>query len=309
MTEKKIYSKQPKSFKKQVELLEKRGLNFKNKQKAEKVLANISYNRLSAYWYPFIKEPKDEEIFKKGARFETVFKIYQFDSELRIVLFYAIEQIEIALRTQIIFHLSSKYNSGFWFENQEAFKSYPFYVELLKKLCVNVKDSNQEHIKKYNRKYIQYIPPSWKSFETLSFNTLFSIFKNLKDKKEQILIAKHFGLHHEVLKSWIDTIIYVRNICAHHSRLWNIKLTISPVWLKSPHSEWINTWDNKGQPTNDKELKMYSAICVTTYLLDHVNPYHKFRKRLIDLLKKYPEIDIAHMGFTETWKTEPLWLK
>lgn len=304
-----IYNKKPKSFREQVELLEKRGLKIHNREKAEKVLQNISYNRLSAYWYPPLKEPKDEELFKDGSNFETIFKIYQFDSELRNTMFYAIEQIEIALRTQIIFHLSHKYNSGFWFENQDAFKSFLFYIDLMKKLCVSVKDSNQEHIKKYSSRYIQYIPPSWKSFETLSFNTLFSIFKNLKDKKEQVFIGKHLGLHHEVLKSWIDTIIYVRNICAHHSRLWNIILTISPTWPKTPYYEWISSWDNKDQKTADKELKIYSAICITKYFLDRVNPYHKLKDKLTELFDKYNEIDIAHMGFTHNWKDEPLWKK
>ncbi len=309
MTKKIDYTKLPKSFKKQVELLEQRGLNFKNKVKAEKILENISYNRLSAYWYPFLKEPKDEEIFKPNSYFEKIFRIYQFDSELRIIMFYAIEQIEIALRTQIIFHLSNKYNSGFWFENKDAFKSYPFFIDLLKRLCVNTKDSNQEFIKKYNRKYNQYIPPSWKSFETLSFNSLFSIFKNLNDRTEQVTIAKHFGLHHDVLKSWINTIIYIRNICAHHSRLWNIVLTISPVWPKTPYKEWVSTWENKNQETNDKELNLYAAICISAYLIDQVNPYNTFKNKLNNLFEEYQEIKKIDLGYPNDWQSEPLWNK
>ncbi len=309
MSKKINYRKSPKSFKEQIELLEKRGLNFKNKAKAEKILENISYNRLSAYWYPLLKEPKDEELFKSGSNFEKVFRIYQFDSELRIIMFYAIEQIEIALRTQIIFHLSNKYNSGFWFRNPDAFKSYPLFVDLLKKLCINTQNSNQEYIKKYSRKYNQYIPPSWKSFETLSFNTLFSILKNLKDKNEQVIIAKHFGLHHDVLKSWVNTIIYIRNICAHHSRLWNNVLTISPVWPKTPYNHWVSTWENKNQETNDKELNLYSAICITEYLIKQVNPYNKFRSKLDVLFDAYPDINKFDLGYPDNWKSEPLWAK
>ncbi|UZO81978.1 Abi family protein [Aquimarina sp. ERC-38] len=302
-----IYSKLPKSFSKQVDLLESRGLIVKNRKNVQTILSNISYNRLSAYWYPFLNEPKNDEIFKSNIHFDQIFKIYQFDSELRIVMFYAIEQIEIALRTQLIFHLSHKFNSGFWFENKDAFKSYLFYIELLKKLSVHTKDSNHEFIKKYSRKYEQYIPPCWKSFETLSFNTLFSIYKNLKDKEEKIVIAKHFGLHHEVFKSWIHTIIYLRNICAHHSRLWNIVLIISPVWSKSPHYEWVQTWENQNQPTKDKELNMYAAICITSYLTNRVNPYNKFKDKIKELLSRFPDINTRGLGFPNNWESESLW--
>ena len=306
---KKDYTKKPKSFLNQVKILKKRGLRIQNIEKAEKVLENISYNRLSNYWYPFLAQPKDDEIFIKGTDFETVFKIYQFDSELRLIMFYAIEQIEIAIRTQIIFHLSIKYKSGFWFEHSKAFKSYPLFIDLLKKISENTKNSNQEYIKKYRDTYNQYLPPSWKSFETLSFNTLFSVFKNLKENEEQIKISKHFGLHHEVFKSWIETIIYIRNICAHHSRLWNIELTKKPIWPKSTNNPWVLKWENRNQETNNKELNLYAALCVTIYLLDTVNPYNKFRNKLNDLLKSYPEIKIKNMGFPENWKEEKLWSK
>lgn len=301
------YIKQPKDFASQVQLLQSRGLIITNPKKVEKILESISYNRLSSYWYPYLEEPKEKEIFKKNTNFEIIFKTYQFDSELRLLMFYAIEQIEIAIRTQIIFHLSIKYESGFWFENPKAFKEYPFFIDLLKKISDNVRNSNQEYIKKYRETYNQFLPPSWKSFETLSFNTLFSIFKNLKEKDEQIKISKHFGIHHEVFKSWIETIIYIRNICAHHSRLWNIKLTISPTWPKSPHNKWVTKWENRNQTTNDKELKIYAAICITQYLLDSVNPYNKFRSKLEALLASNADIDLQLMGFPSDWKTENLW--
>lgn len=310
MTTKIDYTKLPKSFEDQFELLEKRGLTIPKEYKTKQILQNISYHRLSEYMYPFLKEPKDKENFKENANFETIFKIYQFDSELRMVLFYAIEQIEIALRAQIIFHMSKKYNSGFWFENKDAFTSYPFYISLLRRIDQSVKNSNQEHIKKYSRKYNQHLPPAWKSFETLSFNTLFSIFKNLRDNTEKKIIAHHFGVHHVVLKSWIDTMIYIRNLCAHHSRIWNIKLTIKPTWPKRPHYDWVQTWDNQIHNYNQNgKIKLYAAICVTKYLMDRVNPDHRLTFKLNVLLQKYPQVDIAHMGFPKNWQSEPLWTK
>jgi len=80
------YEKTPKTFREQVSLLKERGLIILNEEKAVKVLSSISYNRLSEYWYPLLKEPKDKEIFQDGADFETIFKTYQFDGKLSAIL-------------------------------------------------------------------------------------------------------------------------------------------------------------------------------------------------------------------------------
>lgn len=290
--------------------MKERNLLIPDEQKAAKVLANISYNRLSNYWYPLLAQPIEDEIFKDGANFEHIFHTYQFDSELRVLVFYAIEQIEIAFRTQLIYQLSIEHQSGFWYENAEHFVSYPAYIHFLEKICTNVKNTKQVFIQKYKEKYSQYLPPSWKSFELLSFTALFGVYKNLKRTPAKLEINKHFGLHHNVFISWMDTLVYVRNICAHHSRLWNIILTITPVWVRSPRKEWVSKWENTATTSNDKTLKVYAVCCMLAYLLDHINPYHQFRTRLITLLERFQDdIDPAQMGFPSDWKEEPLWSK
>ena len=100
-----VYDKTAKSFSEQVLLLKKRNLTIQNEERVERILTYISYNRLSNYWHPLLKEPKHEEIFKDGSKFNTAFRLYQFDSDFRTITFHAIEQIEIAVRTQIIYHL------------------------------------------------------------------------------------------------------------------------------------------------------------------------------------------------------------
>jgi len=311
-----IYNKLPKTFAEQVQLLKKRKLHIPNEEKAERILTYISYNRLSNYWFPMLKSPKEEEIFKDGSNFETIFKLYQFDSELRKITFHAIEQIEIAIRTQIIYHFSHQYNSGFWYEKSEAFDKYPSYVQFLSKISKNVQETKQEYILKYRKNYKQFLPPSWKSFELLTFTNLLSILKNIKNQKELIPIAKSLGLHHSLLISWLDCFIYIRNITAHHGRLWNIILTIKPEWLKSPRGNWITRWENDYNPDgetlskvdkNDKVLKFYAGICAILYCLQFINPYHDYKKQLLKLFSEYPEADLSHMGFPQDWKEQDLW--
>ena len=154
------------------------------------------------------------------------------------------------------------------------------------------------------------MPPAWKSFELLTFNSLLSILKNTADFKDLIPISKSLGLNHKLLISWIESFVYIRNICAHHGRLWNIKLTISPTWIKSPKQPWIDRWENevKNEQTSDKELKIYAVICCILYCLKSINPYSNYGKEVVELLSKYKEVDIRHMGFPKDWESQPLWI-
>lgn len=256
-----------------------------------------------------LEEPKDLELFKQGSDFETIFKLYQFDSQLRALVFQAIEQIEIAVRTQIIYHLSHKHGDGFWFLEKTYYQSIRAYNRALSKIMDAVQESKQPFIQKYKRTYSNELPPSWKSFELLSFRAIYSIYKNVRKSPEKRAISDFFGLNGEVFISWLDTLVYIRNICAHHARLWNTVLTISPVWPKSPRGVWVERWENdpSNEGTKDKKLKTYAALCIIQFVLAKSNPYNHFSQDLSALLEKYPEVDIMHMGFTQNWHKEALW--
>lgn len=280
-----------------------------NPDKAERVLKNISYNRLSNYWYPFLADPKEEELFTPGVQFKTIFKIYQFDSELRSLIFNAIEQIEVAMRTQLIYHVSHKHNSGYGFLDSVSYESQESYFRSMLRIKEAVKDSKQPFIIKFKANYGNQFPPAWKCFELLTFRSLYSIYKNLKRTPDKLAISDHFGLNQTVFESWIDTLVYVRNICAHHSRLWNIVLTIAPVWPKRPRGLWVSRWENESSNlnTNDKRLKTYAALCMIQFLINKVNPYNRFQERLVQLLELYPEADQGWMGMPDNWQEELLW--
>lgn len=86
---------------------------FKNEADALILLQNISYYRLKGYWWDTQSDNK-KHIFKSNTYFEDIVDIYNFDRQFRLVLFDAIERIEVALRTKMIYHLSMKYG-GLWY--------------------------------------------------------------------------------------------------------------------------------------------------------------------------------------------------
>lgn len=106
MSRKPEYSKPALSYAEQIKRLKERGLLIPNKDKATHLLQNLSYYRLSGYWYPLLREPKSDHQFKEGASFDTAFQLYCFDRELRLLTLKEIEKLEIAVRAKMAYHCS-----------------------------------------------------------------------------------------------------------------------------------------------------------------------------------------------------------
>lgn len=284
----------------QIRLLQSRGLNITDLAQAESYLSHISYYRLRAYTYPFQDNTNANHPFHPGVSFDDVLDIYRFDRKLRILVFDAIERIEVALRTQIIYQCSLVHGSHF-FQRKSLYHNYLNFKKDLKTVDKEIRRSSEVFIKHYNSKYTTpKRPPAWMALEILSLGTLSKLFENLRISPEKKAIAAHFGLNTFVLESWMHTLSHVRNICAHHGRLWNRTLTQIPKLPKNPSFKWI------GNSTISPD-RLYATLCCIQYLLNTVAPNHTFHNRLKNLLLEYPKTDLMSMGFPSGWETEAFW--
>ncbi len=310
------YTKPALTFQEQVNLLKTRGLQISDEQRAIRHLSNISYYRLSAYMLPFKEVGADNKatnVFKEGTTWDDVYNLYRFDRKLRLLVFDAIERIEIALRTQIIYQLSHKYGSH-WQNRPELFKDKivfdgkTAFQDIQKHIKELLTSNNKvEYIDHYLKKYNDPpTPPCWMSVELLYFYELSKICKNLKNRQDLVGIAKAFDIPSDkVFCSWLHTINYIRNICAHHARLWNIKFAVQPFKFKNSRSNKV--WLTDGEVETVQSSKLYYFFCMILYLLQTINPNSKFKKHFLDLLNKFPSVDVSYMGFPEKWKEHPLW--
>ena len=99
-----LYTKQALSISEQIELLKSRGLNIADSSKAVKFLGEVSYFRFVQYLRP-MEEDKTTHQFKPNSRFEDAVALYNFDIELRDLMFKAVQRLEIALRTKTVLPL------------------------------------------------------------------------------------------------------------------------------------------------------------------------------------------------------------
>ena len=315
----KQYNKPPLTYKEQVELLKSRGVKFIDEKRAKRHLSNISYYRLSAYMLPYKKKVGETIIdqFKDETSWEMIHQLYVFDRKLRLLVFDAIERLEIAIRTQIIYQLSHKYGSH-WQDNPSIFNTpttktlrdgrivtFNIYEEIQKHITDQLHNNKAEvFIQHYRNKYDNPTnPPSWMSVEIMYFNHLSRICTGLKKRADINGIASYFALPPQTFCSWLHTINYIRNICAHHARLWNREMNIVPEKLSFSKSLiWISN------PDTVKRSKAYYFFCMLNYLLQTANPTSSFKKRLIELLKEHKDVaSLNAMGFPNNWENEKMW--
>jgi abortive infection bacteriophage resistance protein len=297
-----IYSKETYSIDQHLAQLKSRGLVIADDDFARHYLQHVSYYRLAGYWWP-MQEDKENHVFKSGSRFEDVIKLYNFDRELRILLFDVIEKIEISLRTKLIYHLSHEFDA-WWFQNTELFSDTQALVKTLSSIQEEIERSKDTFIKEHKKKYKDDLrfPPCWKSLELTSFGALSKLYGNLKnDVQSKDCIAEEFGaVNHTYLPSWLQSIAQIRNYCAHHSRLWNKNLPGTPKILSKPPFDWVTDVPRDTQ-------KLYMHLCIMRYMLNIIVPNNSFSQKLQSLLTNYPSVDQNALGFKSNWVNEPLW--
>lgn len=121
----------PRTIDEQLRLLKTRGMNFDSEELARACLAHISYFRLKYYWKDMVDPDSEDEEFLESARFEDVVRRYDFDRRLRLILFDAIEVIEVALRTKIIQHMSLSAGNGQWYLERRWFEREDYYEDFV----------------------------------------------------------------------------------------------------------------------------------------------------------------------------------
>lgn len=311
------YEKPPLTHQAQIELLKNRGVVFTDEAKAAYQLANISYFRLSTYMFPFKKkiEGKIVDEFRYKTSWKDIYDLYIFDRKLRLLVFDAIEKIEVSIRTKMVYILSHRYGSHWQDDksiykpariiqlNDGSIKKVDVYGDIQKHINEQLHNNQAEQFIEYYRDtYDEPInPPSWMCVEVMYFNQLSKIYSNLEKRGDRADIARAFGLPPDNFSSWLHTLNYVRNICAHHARLWNRDLKIVPSLLKfSKTKVWISN------PKSVQRSKIYYFLCMINYILQTVSVDSTFTLRLKKLLKEYNP-PISAMGIPKNWEEEKIW--
>ena len=297
-------------------------------------LGRIGYYRLSGYWYSarqsnvFKSSTENvvqgtagkpslvvEDNFRPGTTFQQVMDLYVFDKRLRLLFLDAIERVEVALRVDIALliglrdpwaHRDPAQLHGNFTKKVNPLHGQTDYKRWLERLDGTFDRSKEEFVKHFKRKYAGDQPPIWIAIELWDFGML-SVFLSGMQIADREALASRYGLPvHTLLTSWVRNINNVRNMCAHHGRLWNR----SPADQATPPKRGQVPMLDHLAANKGSQSRIYATAAALQFLLRTINPSSSWGKRLSAHLQSFPTTavsNIAQAGFPEGWTDLDLW--
>ncbi|RKT82415.1 Abortive infection bacteriophage resistance protein [Saccharopolyspora antimicrobica] len=311
------YTKPPLAVDELVGRLSDRGLQVPAPDRAGRYLRHIGYYRLSPYTIPF-QQGRPDHLFREGTAFDDVVDLYVFDRALRLLVMDALERVEVAVRAALTDHMSTRYDDPHWYVDASHFRLRDKHAGLLRIVRATCEerlrgspDAGEDSL--VHRSALEHylttygspeLPPSWLMVETLTIGQLTSVYRNLGRRSDRTAVAESIGLTATVLESWMQTYVRVRNICAHHGRLWNVGLGVYPAIPTSSAISWLQGED--ALPERSRK-RLYPVLVSLQSVLDSVSPRSSWARRLHELVNARPAMNLSGMGIPETWAEDPFW--
>ena len=323
------YSKPWLSVEDQIGRLAEHGLDVGDRKHAAQVLEAIGYYRLTGYLYPFRESEEYVDAdgrskirvlgeFRPDTRLDHAEAIIDFDRDLRLLVLDGLERIEVALRMRIGYVLgrsaafayedASHFMQTFTSEVTDIREPTPSkHVQWLQRVRDRQASSDEQFVDHFRTKYDDRLPV-WALTEILELGHLSVLYRgmNQKDAEE---IAQAFGVpSKKVMTSWLASLNYVRNVAAHHARLFNRKLQNAP---SRPRIGQIPDLDHLRMSEDAKRVYgTYNALAVIAYLLRSIQADTTWSRRLVALLQAFPTTEalaVQSLGAPEAWDSLALW--
>ncbi|MBK7143671.1 MAG: Abi family protein [Xanthomonadales bacterium] len=264
------YDKPALTFDEQLALLQQRGLHVPDTARARHWLQRVSYYRLSAYFLPF----KHGELFRAGTDFDDVAGLYVFDRKLRLLVLDAIERIEVAMRTAVTYEVGHRFGA-FGHTDPANFSPHFEHTKFMIELDTEERRARETFAAHFRSKYRSETHlPVWMATELLSFGTISQLYASLSPDIKRA-IAGEYGVPDLHFASWLHTLSYTRNLCAHHKRLWSRQFAIRPK-LPSRSRLWPHEIPDSG--------KVYAVLLIVRHMLQD-------RRAQMPLARSAPRLD------------------
>jgi len=308
-----------KSFEEQLAILKSRGLQVDDDSKAFNYLERLGYYRLSGYLYPFrsfeitkdkhgnLTGSKRVDDFIDGAHFKDAVHLYVWDKKLRLLALDALERIEMTIRVDVAHLLGKK--DMYAHENAEVFyqdfascarkSGKTAHEEWLDSYKKNLTRSRKvEFVKHYLDKYGKL--PVWVSTEIWDFRLLSTLFAWMKRDDQQVIAVKYGAANGRVLARWLRSLNFIRNVSAHHSRLWNVNVLEYATPIQGEY------WNQL------KPERPFFYFCIMQKMMKIICPNSHWSERFEELMNEFPKLDcnavsLNDFGLIDDWKDWSLW--
>jgi abortive infection bacteriophage resistance protein len=325
------YTKKWLSVDGQVAKLELRGVEVTDHESFRDLLRAVGYYRLTGYLYPFREsEPFQDDAgrtryrvhnrYRAGTSVGQAAALIDFDRRLRMLVLEGIERIEISFRMQVGYVLGRQsafahidpvnfVNSFTGSQTDEATGGTMLskHAQWLERVKERQAGSDEAFVAHFRNKYEDEMP-IWALTEILELGHLGRLYSGLNSSLATEIAAAYGAPSKKVMVSWISSLNYVRNVSAHHARLFNRKLVSAPA--RSSHDQVPLLGHLKDVDSAKAVFGVYNALAVMAYLLRSIEPDSDWAARVMELIGSFPEsgcVTIESMGIPDGWSTLELW--
>lgn len=316
------YEKPHLSFEQQLDHLVSRGMICADRDAAISTLANLGYYRLSAYAYPFRKllpenSPRESSVqfrgnsFLPSADFSVIRSLSEMDRDLRLHCLLGLQSVELALRVRVAYVLGA--HDAFGHLNIDSLDAaassrvpmgsaetiHSAWKRKYKQTVVDAK--SEDFVTHYVEKYGGRLP-IWVATELMDLGSLVRLF-GMMQRTDQNAVARAWGVTDgRLFYKWLKVLNYVRNVCAHHGRLWNRTLTYaSPSWPE----HLIPELENIAALPQPSRRKIYPVLAMIGHLTTAIESTSGWADRLRLVIDQFPPNETvsiqSDMGFPESW--------
>ncbi|SDH81192.1 Abi family protein [Winogradskyella thalassocola] len=227
-------------------------------EKIKEHLLDIGYYRLGFYWYPFEVDAKHN--FEIGTKFSTVIDLYYLDVDLRYILIKYINRLELNFRTNLIYWVSTNYdNNPIWYTDN-TIMSFAYLKDIKSHYNNNFKKKNLLINKHHVNNPLDKYAPCWKTFEYYTFGSIVKVYENIIDDEVRKLVSTQYNIKKPVkLQNILDTLVFVRNSCAHSGVIYDLHIDEGVVEMPSYKFN------------NDYSHSLDAAIKALLYVMEYIS--------------------------------------
>lgn len=297
----------------QVKLLKQRGMLIDDDQKAISYLERIGYYRLSGYSYPFREFSADSgrlDTFVEGTRLSDVIDLFVFDKKLRLLALDALERIELAVRVDIAYLLGQRdplcHLNANHFMGIKDKKGKSIYMKWQATLQDKVRRARNEPYIAHHMKHYDGQLPIWVAIEVWDFGMLSTLYSLLKVSDQKIIAKKYHadeitGKHQTLFVQWLRSLNFIRNVSAHHARLWNISV--------KDRANLSTKIIDKNILDNSRPFYYFTLI---KWMLDCICPNSTWKLRFMEHIGNFPknlpkQVSVQQIGLIDEWGNLEVW--
>lgn len=286
------------SITEQIELLVGRGLAVPlptdadwEERKAEyhvvaRLLIDNNYYRLSGYWRYFQIAPgRGDNRFTPEGTVARIRSTYTFDHELRSLLMDGLSTLEVTFRSRLAYYIAEQLPTDCYLDPTSFIGDCDRDGRVMRDVLIA--DIGTELSRSRERFVAHHVGkgeavPIWAVVEVLSFGTISKLYRLLADQAIRTSVSKTFALPNpRFTASLMRSFVVLRNLCAHHSRLWHRVPEVPPPVL----NKFKNT-----DPQLYQTASPWAWFVMLADLVDQIRRDSVFSERLWEHIDSRPDL-------------------